>query len=168
MLLWILIALLTAAATLAVLVPLSRAPAGRASAAHAARVYRDQLAELERDRAEGRIGAAEAESARTEIARRLIAVDSEAQAEASGGAFAGGSPNRRRAIALVALIGIPILSLGLYLGLGAPRLPGEPLAQRLSAPLAPDNVELLIAKVEKHLAKNPRTAAAGMRSRRSM
>ena len=155
MLLWILIALLTAAAILAVLVPLSRTPAGRASAAHAGRVYRDQLAELERDKAEGRIGAAEAESARAEIGRRLIAVDSEAQAEASGGAFAGGSPNRRRAIALVALIGIPILSLGLYLGLGAPRLPGEPLAQRLSAPLAPDNVELLIAKVEEHLAKNP-------------
>ena len=155
MLLWILIALLTAAAILAVLVPLSRAPAGRASAAHAGRVYRDQLDELERDKAEGRIGAAEAESARAEIARRLIAVDSEAQAEASGRDVAGGSPNKRRAIAVVALIGIPVLSLGLYLGLGAPRLPGEPLAQRLSAPLAPDNVELLIAKVEEHLAKNP-------------
>ncbi len=52
MLLWVLIAVLTAAAILAVLVPLSRAPAADDPALHAKRVYRDQLAELERDKAE--------------------------------------------------------------------------------------------------------------------
>ena len=153
--LWILIALLTAAAILAVLVPLSRTPTSRASAAHAARVYRDQLDELERDKAEGRISPGDADSARAEIARRLIAVDNETHAETGAAASVVGNPNARRAIALVALLAIPILSLGLYLGLGAPKLPGEPLAARLSAPLAPDNVALLVAKVEEHLAKNP-------------
>ncbi len=163
MLLWILIALLTAAAILAVLAPLARAPTGGASAAHAGRVYRDQLDELERDKAEGRISASEADTARAEIARRLIAVDNEVRAEAEGEARAeagaaahvGGSPNVRRATALVALLGIPILSLALYLGLGAPDLPGAPLAARLSGPLIPDNVELLVAKVEEHLALKP-------------
>lgn len=154
MLLWIIIALLTATAILAVLVPLSRTPRAGGSAAHAARVYRDQLEELERDRAEGRISAGEAEPARAEIARRLIAVDNEAQAETDATGRAGAMARGRRAVALVALLGIPFLSLVLYLGLGSPWLPGEPLAARLSTP-APDDIEVLVAKVEGHLAKNP-------------
>ena len=47
MLLWTLIALLTAAAILAVLLPLGRRPTTSDAAGHMARVYRDQLAELE-------------------------------------------------------------------------------------------------------------------------
>ena len=136
------------------------ARAGRAGRPrYAARVYRDQLDELERDKAEGRISASEAETARAEIARRLIAVDGEAHAEgkAAGAAVAIASPKGpgRAGSLLVALLGIPILSLGLYIGLGAPWLPGEPLAARLSAPIAPDDVEGLVAKVEEHLAQNP-------------
>lgn len=154
MLLWILIALLTGAAILAVLMPLARAPAKADPSENAARVYRDQLAELERDKAEGRISPAEAESARAEIARRLIALDGEARARAQA-APPPRSASVRRATALIALIGIPILSISLYLGLGAPQLPGMPLAARLSAPVQPDDVELMVRKVEDHLAKNP-------------
>jgi cytochrome c-type biogenesis protein CcmH len=155
LLLWIIIALLTAAAILAVLAPLARAPKGGAAAAHAARVYRDQLDELERDKAEGRISASEAEAARAEIARRLIAVDNEAGGEAGAAAPVPGRQNARRGVAVMALLGIPALSLALYLGLGAPSLPGAPLAARLSAPVEDDDVEMLVAKVEEHLAKNP-------------
>ncbi len=151
MLLWVLIASLTAAAILAVLLPLSRTPRADNSAAHAARVYRDQLAELERDKAEGRIGESDAEAARAEIARRLIAAD--AEAKAVDGTEASRVP--RRAIAIVALIGIPALSLSLYLGLGSPSLPGQPLAERLSTPAGPDSIETLIAKVEAHLSQSP-------------
>ncbi len=151
MLLWVLIALLTAAAILAVLMPLSRAPSVDSSAQHNARVYRDQLAELERDKAEGRIGESEAEAARAEIARRLIAADAEANAAPQPSQ----STTPRRAIALVALIGVPALSLSLYLALGSPNLPGLPLTARLSAPTAPGDIETLIAKVEAHLAESP-------------
>lgn len=154
MLLWILIALLTAAAILAVLIPLARRPAGGDAAEHAARVYRDQFSELERDKAEGRISAGEAEAARAEIARRLIAADSEARARASS-ASDSGSVKMRRATAVVALIGVPLLSLTLYLGLGAPTLPGVPLAVRLSEPLQSDDFEMMIRKVEEHLALKP-------------
>lgn len=152
MLLWIFIALLTAAAVLAVLLPLARVPVRDDSAAHAARVYRDQLAELERETQEGRIAGSEAKAARAEIARRLIAVDREGQ---DGGAAETGSRAARRAVALVALIGIPVLSLSIYLSLGAPELPGLPLSVRLSAPDAPQDIEALIAKVEDHLAAEP-------------
>jgi cytochrome c-type biogenesis protein CcmH len=116
------------------------------------------LGELERDKADGRISPAEAETARAEIARRLIAVDTEAREDGGGAGGVGADMPRqtpRRAVALVALLGIPFLSLGLYLVLGAPGLQGEPLAARLSAPVAPDDIELLVAKVEDHLAKNP-------------
>src|SRR3712207_8974979 len=41
----------------------------------ARQVYLDQLKELERDRAEGRISAADAQAAHSEIALRLIATD---------------------------------------------------------------------------------------------
>ncbi|HEX9906602.1 MAG TPA: c-type cytochrome biogenesis protein CcmI [Propylenella sp.] len=149
MLLWILIALLTAAAIMAVLWPLGRAPARSDSAGHARRVYLDQLDELERDRAEGRISPAEAEAARAEVARRLIAEDAAAEAEP------GGSAAARRATAIAALIGVPCLSLALYLGLGAPSLPGAPRAARLEAPPAPDDIVAVIARVEEHLAKEP-------------
>jgi cytochrome c-type biogenesis protein CcmH len=147
---WVLIALLTAAAVMAVLAPLGRAadPAGPAD--RAKQVYLDQLKELERDRAEGRISESEAEAARAEVARRLIATEKDAAQ-----AMTGGGPFARRATAVAALVGIPVLSLTLYLGLGAPGLPGQPLAARLSEPAQADDIEILIARVEEHLAGSP-------------
>ena len=149
MLLWILIALMTAAAIMAVLMPLARAPAG-GRADQARRVYLDQLKELEADRAAGRISDVEAGSARAEIARRLIATEAE-----TGDMPGQGSQGARRFVAVAALAGIPILALGLYLGLGAPNLPGQPLAARMTAPAGADDVERLIAQVEEHLAREP-------------
>lgn len=154
MLLWIIIALLTAAAILAVLVPLSQAPAADDADARAARVYHDQLEELERDKADGRISAGEAEAARAEIARRLLAADSKARSRSERRDGHGGV-GPRRLTAVLALLGIPILALSSYLGLGSPTLPGAPLAARLSAPIAPDDIETMIAKVEEHLVRQP-------------
>ena len=151
MLFWVLIALLTAAAIFAVLLPLGRAPRASEPAAHARLVYRDQLDELERDKAEGRVSAAEAEAARAEIARRLIALEAEPEASVAE----SGSRATRRAVSVAALSGIPILSLSLYLALGAPSLPGAPLAARLDRPAASDDFQTLIAKVEQHLAETP-------------
>ncbi len=71
MTLWFAFALMTAAAIFAVLWPLGRrgaVPSGSDLA-----VYRDQLDEIARDRAAGLIGEAEAEAAKVEVSRRLIA-----------------------------------------------------------------------------------------------
>ena len=78
MTLWIIFAVMTAAAVAAVLWPLGRKPAGSTGSDRL--VYADQLQEIERDRAAGLIGEAEAESARIEISRRLLAA---AEGEAS-------------------------------------------------------------------------------------
>jgi cytochrome c-type biogenesis protein CcmH len=151
LLFWILIFCLTAAAIMAVLVPLSRAPENSDPAAQAKGVYLDQLRELERDLAEGRIEPPEAAAARAEIARRLIHTES----ETPQAPMVRNSAAARRITALVALCGIPLVALGLYLSLGSPNLAGQPLAARLAEPPAPDDIAALIARVEEHLARAP-------------
>src|SRR5215467_6048505 len=71
MLLWSVFVLMTAVAILSVLWPLSRTANGQAGSDIA--VYRDQLDEVDRDRKAGLIGEAEAQAARVEVSRRLIA-----------------------------------------------------------------------------------------------
>ena len=72
MTLWVILALMTAVALGAVIWPLARARSLRAAGSDLA-VYRDQLEEIERDRADGRIGHDEFEAARVEVSRRLLA-----------------------------------------------------------------------------------------------
>ena len=75
MLFWIIVAVLTAIIALALLAPLTRAGrAGVGAQAGEVEVYKDQLKEVDRDLAGGIIGAEDAEYARAEIGRRLLAV----------------------------------------------------------------------------------------------
>ena len=149
MTLWLIFALMTAAAILAVLWPLSR-PAPLAAGSGVA-VYRDQLDEIERDRAAGLIADAEAQAARTEVSRRLIAAtDQSRTAVESGGALV-----RRRAAAMAALVIVPMVGLGVYLKHGSPQLPGEPLAQRQRGVRDNTPVTALIAQAEAHLERQP-------------
>jgi cytochrome c-type biogenesis protein CcmH len=151
MTLWFILALMTVAAVFAVLWPLSRRPQAATAAADVA-VYRDQLDELERDRAAGLIGAAEAEAARVEIARRLIAAADTAEAEEGG---LRSSRGRRRVVTLAALIVLPVGVVSLYLAVGSPQLPGAPLSARLAAPPEARSIDTLVAQVEAHLERNP-------------
>ncbi len=149
MLFWPLFVLMTAAAVFAVLWPLSRRqetpdPARETGLA----VYRDQFAEIERDRARNLINEPEAKFAGVEVGRRLLAA-------ADNIADFSQNSTARRAAALVALAGIPAVALGLYLLLGSPNLSGAPLSSRLAA--APENqdIALLVRRVESHLAELP-------------
>src|SRR5438309_8218250 len=122
MALWLVLALMTAAAIFAVLWPLGRVRA-TAAAGNDIAVYRDQLEEIARDRAAGLIGKAEAEAARVEVSRRLIAAADAVHGDSS----VPGGRLRRRIAAVVALIVILLIAAGLYLTLGSPELPGQPL-----------------------------------------
>jgi cytochrome c-type biogenesis protein CcmH len=146
------VALMTGAAILTVLWPLSRARALVGSVREAdLAVYRDQLAEIERDRTRGLIGVPEAEAAHIEISRRLLAAaDADAMPVPVPGALI-----RRRAASILALLGIPLLAAGLYFSLGSPDLPGAPLAARLARPQEGMDVAVLIQRVETILAQNP-------------
>ena len=155
--LWFVFALMTAAAMFAVLLPLglgARPAGGKAQANEAqsneAMVYKDQLAEIERDVATGLIGSTEAEAARVEIGRRLLAV-----ADRASDPPVKSSPRLRRTAAILALVGLPLLALAIYLPLGSPWLADFPLAERARTADATQPLANLVAQVEQHLEKNP-------------
>src|SRR5471030_2150150 len=156
MTLWLVFALMTGAAIFAVLWPLSRRGANRGGSDVA--VYTDQLEEITRDRSAGLIGEPEAEAAKVEVSRRLLAAADTAEAEKS---YSAEPPVvHRRAIAVMSLVMLPVGAVALYLALGSPDMPGEPLAARQAAVAENRSVETMITQVENHLAGNPNDGRA--------
>ena len=145
---WIVIVAMTAAVIAALLLPVLKRGAGEGvdRNAYDRAVFRDQLAELDRDLERGVIGPAEAEAARNEISRRIIA--------------AAGRPQERQAavapaVALLCVLLVPIVAIPLYVKAGSPGLPGVPLATRMAEAEEKGDYEALIVKVEQHLSSNP-------------
>ena len=154
-------ALMTAVAALVVLWPLGRARAVKSARDADLAVYRDQLAEITRDRESGRLPAEQAEAARVEVARRMLAADADREAEADAGTGEGAAKRatfRRRAAAVLALVLLPASAVGLYVLVGSPQIEGAPLQARLAAPPNPGDLAILVRKVEEHLARNPNDA----------
>jgi cytochrome c-type biogenesis protein CcmH len=151
-LLWVILACLTAIALLVLLRPLAGAAAkDPAPDAFDAAVYRDQLGEIESDRARGLIGETEAEAARLEIARRLLRADSKERVSDRTAKSSGAKIAATIGVALT----LPLLALGLYLVYGSPRLPDQPLAARLEDRASDKNLEALVARVEARLREHP-------------
>ncbi|MFK0384572.1 c-type cytochrome biogenesis protein CcmI [Agrobacterium sp. NPDC090273] len=145
---WIVVAILTAAVAITLMYPLMR----KTEVAESRRdgevaVYRDQLGELERERQAGLIGDTQAEYARAEIGRRLLAA---ADAEETANSV---RPSRHNLAVSFITVLLPALGLCLYIWQGSPDAPDLPLEARLENP--GNDMNLLIAKVERHLAQNP-------------
>jgi cytochrome c-type biogenesis protein CcmH len=156
MTLWIVFAVMTAAAVFAVLWPLGRTP-GDKGAGSDRLVYQDQLREIDRDRAAGLIGDAEAESARIEISRRLLAA-ADAESTVPQQSVSGASARRRRAASFAILI-VPLVALALYLKLGSPDIPGQSAFARPNESGEDRSIASLVSQVENHLARNPNDGA---------
>ncbi|WP_379061253.1 c-type cytochrome biogenesis protein CcmI [Mesorhizobium sp. UC22_110] len=152
MLFWVIAAVLTLGASLAVLLPLAGGGRGQDSQnAHDLEVYRDQLSELDGDLSRGLIQPAEAEQARAEIGRRILRLggnETALQGSGSGSKIV-------RLLSVVAVLAVPLLSWGIYGRLGSPDLPSQPLAERLAKNPAESSVDELVARAEAHLVKNP-------------
>jgi cytochrome c-type biogenesis protein CcmH len=151
MALWIVFALMTAAAVVAVVWPLARKPRTGAAGSELV-VYKDQLEEIERDRGAGLIGGAEAEAARLEVSRRLLAA---ADKEAAAPVAVPQPRWHRRAAVLVALVVLSLLPVALYVVLGSPNIPGQPAYARGNLPPGHESIATLIGQVEERLARNP-------------
>ena len=152
MLLWVILAALTAIVLSCLLRPLvSQGGGAPKREAFNATVYRDQLDEIEADRARGLIGETEAEAARLEVARRLLAADEGSGADADGGQRG----TLARAACVIVALALPAAVIGLYLAYGSPRLPDRPLAARLSDPALAKNPAALVALVEARLRARP-------------
>src|ERR1700688_740725 len=106
MILWPIFALMTLAAIFAVGWPLARRQKADRSGSDMA-VYRDQLTEIDRDEAASLIGSVEAEAARVEVSRRLIAAAETAEASKLVAAPAPAGTYRRVTIA-AAIVLLPL------------------------------------------------------------
>src|SRR5919204_1921272 len=105
-----LLALLTTATVGVLLIPLLRARAtstGRFDAELA--IYRDQLAEIERERAAGTLAEGEAAAARLEIERRILAAADQAKSAVSRDASL-----LHKLLPPALALAIPVLVLGIY------------------------------------------------------
>ncbi|ARN80137.1 c-type cytochrome biogenesis protein CcmI [Methylocystis bryophila] len=148
---WVVFAFLAGVACLALLTPLAFESAEPDPGESDRVFYARQIAEIERERAEGRLRADDAEAARLEAARRLLRSD-----EGSGAPAPGGSKRLRPAAAIGLATLIPLLALALYLKVGAVGLPDAPLEARreLAAAASPDLAKA-VARIEAHLAEHP-------------
>ncbi|WP_119418383.1 c-type cytochrome biogenesis protein CcmI [Desertibaculum subflavum] len=152
--LWILLGLITAAVLALLLWPLLKPPAaGAARARHDIEVYRDQLKEIETERARGNLGPAEAEAAKREIERRLLRAGDERETRAI--------PRAAATTALAVAVAVPIGAVALYLKLGQPAIPAQPLASRalpqaeVAARSEAGNIAEMAAKLADRLKENP-------------
>ena len=150
---------MTSLAVAALLLPLLLRTGGTASRdAHNLAVYRDQLGEIERDAARGVLAGEQAEAARAEIGRRILALRQDDRASGSG---IVANP-RRVAAATVAILLLPIAALLLYAELGSPSLPDRPFADRRNN-ASPDtadagdhiDVKTALSKLQDHLKTHP-------------
>lgn len=149
---------LTLLAMALVLAPLLwRRREAASSEAYNLAVYRDQLAEIERDIDRGVLNPDEAESARTEIARRIVALPQ------GGGAPPMTTHERatRASLALIAgaVVLLPFAAWTLYWQLGSPTLPDDPFAARRAQAQAAINphtdMAAAVAKLAEHLHDHP-------------
>ncbi len=120
------------------------------------RIYRDQLAEIDRERAAGTLSEADAAAAKLEIEwRALSAADAPRRvASGSGGRYRWLPPS-------IAML-VPLVALAVYLKLGHPGLPAAPFLVGAGAPAAERqlDIERLAADAKARAAAQPNDADA--------
>lgn len=160
MLLWLSLAIVSAVVLTALLAPLLR-PEATLPAADVAdqTVYKDQLAEIDADRERGLIGEPEAEAAKRELARRLLARVSRAETAGNPAGPGRAAPVafNRALVAAIALV--PAAALLIYNIVGSPGLPAQPYLARAAAPGERNSVDQLVARVEGRLREHPEDGA---------
>lgn len=150
MIFWTVVAGAAILVILLVLRPLLRgAPAAQGEHTPEVDIYKDQLAEVEQDIVRGIISERDAEAAKTEIARRLLAAaESEKSTQpksSSPGAVGAG----------IIGLGALAISLAAYSYTGSPHLPDQPRAERAAQTEANPDLANLVGQVEKQLEKRP-------------
>lgn len=123
MLFWIICAVLAVAVAMTVVVPMLRKPPAPQDKPDVA-FYKAQLAEVDRDVTREVLAPDEAERAKVEIARRLLAAATAAEGRDEA--------SFSTPVALVTGLGVIALTAGLYWQMGAPGYPDLPLQTRIA------------------------------------
>ena len=119
---WLVFGLLAIIAAGAVVLSLRKKNTLDTSAAETA-IFEDQLREIDADAARGVIGDQEADGARIEVKRRLVAAlrrDGTSESQSDGG----------HGIIFATAIAVPLMGAGIYAFLGAPTVPSIPFAEQ--------------------------------------
>ena len=145
---------MTLGAVIAVWWPFARRPGSVRSGSDIA-VYRDQLDEIDRDQAASLIGNVEAEAARVEVSRRLIAAAGTAKARSVAPA-PGPAGWYRRATLAAAIVLLPVGAGAVYLSLGSPGLVSVSMNASTDGRPLPAGIEHTVAEVETYMESNPR------------
>lgn len=113
-------------------------------------IYRDQLADLERDLQSGALTADRYEQARRELERRLA---EELQAHPA----AMPAPPSGKAVGLAVVAGVPVLAIALYLVLGAPDAldPAATTPAESGHSVTSEQIEQMVAKLAQRLESSP-------------
>ena len=118
-------------------------------------IYRDQLAELEREQAAGTVSGADAAAARLEIERRILAAGTAAETLRPSLA----SPLLHKLLPPALCLLVPMIALGIYLQTGRPGLPAAPFDRAQVADQGPAgrplDVARLLADARTKLAQDP-------------
>lgn len=129
--LWLLFAVLSLATVALLLLPFLKATSDpRRRADYDIVVYRSQLAEIDQEIEEGLLTPEQADAARAEVHRRMLAAEDAELQRPLGRLFAN---NRTLRIATAAAIGliVPVGAFAMYGSLGHPNLPGKPYLWRV-------------------------------------
>lgn len=157
---WIIAVLLLAGALLFVVPPLLRGTGRKAVASQrdvSLQIHRDQLIELQRDRAEGVISQELYDRGKREIERRVLE-------ETALLGVAQSAPQSGRWIGAVVAVAVPAIALGLYLklgnpdGLSPPPPPAPEAAQGAQGDthsVTPAQIEAMVAKLVEKLKQDP-------------
>ena len=157
---WIVAAFFVAGALLFLLPPLLARGAGRAKLARAditVSIYRDEMAELEADLANGVLPREQYEQARQELERRLLEDMSAGDAPAAAPA----APRAPRLAGIAVGLALPLLAVGLYLQLGNPKAITEAGRAPAESPHAgggmdPQQMQAMVEALAARLEQNPR------------
>ncbi|MDE2029247.1 MAG: c-type cytochrome biogenesis protein CcmI [Alphaproteobacteria bacterium] len=151
MILWLTFAALAAAVVVLLLYPVFRGgkdAAGRI--AYDMTVYRDQLAEIGKDAERGMMTPEQAEAARAEIYRRMLAAEDAENTRTAASSRRGMGRVARIVLAAFLAVGVPAGAFSVYAALGSPSLPARPYAARADDPdiIANTKAEKLAAQLE--------------------
>lgn len=114
-------------------------------------IFRDQLRELEAEKSEGMLAAADFEQARRELQRRLLE-EVEPDTAVPQAAPASHAPSRKTAIAILLLL--PVLALLGYGMLGRPQAL-DPMQTAARPKMSPEQINAMVAKLAERMQANP-------------
>jgi len=152
---WLTLAILTIAVLALLLVPLLRRQSGAAQRlGYDVAVYKDQLAEVDRDLDRGILTLEQAEGVRAEVQRRMLTA---AEADKIGSSVTDKTLETGRrlrlVVAMLVLVLVPGGALYIYVALGAPGLPAQPFVERLNSPQF--KMASMIEKLQAQLQQTP-------------